>query len=130
MRAIANSKPSVKHFGAACIPRRSPSSFNPVFLLLLVLVLVLGSGCVAWSVPRTTIRGNIAGRPFHISAPKDMTLGQLTLCVDTNGTVTLTLSNLVTRMNPDVITTTSEGQAKLIQATADAVVTGIQAAKP
>lgn len=82
-------------------------------LIFLFLPLLL-TGCVAWSVPRTTIDGSIGGQPFHFSGPKDVTLGALEITAKTNGTISISLTNLTARMNPDVITTTGAAQAAMI----------------
>ena len=82
--------------------------------LLYLLPLVL-TGCVAWSVPRTTIDGSIGGSPFHFSGPKDVLLGSLNITANTNGTVSIAITNLSAKMNPDVITTTGAAQTAMIK---------------
>ncbi len=96
----------------------------------LFLIAFAGAGCIGGAVPKTEITGSLAGKPFTFSAPKDVNLGSLTLSADTNGTISLTLTNLQTRMNPDVITTTGEAQAKLITAVGQQVIQGMMSAKP
>jgi hypothetical protein len=80
------------------------------------LLLIFTTGCIARSVPRTSIAGSIGGRPFKIEAPKDISLSQLKISADTNGVVSISIESLTARMNPDVITTTAEGQVKMIHA--------------
>lgn len=87
-------------------------------ILLITLSTLALSGCVM--VPKTVITGSIGGKPFSFSGPKDCSLGMLTVKADTNGSVSLVISNLQTKMNPDVITTTGAAQAQVIQAAADA----------
>jgi hypothetical protein len=99
----------------------------PLFSILGLLFL---TGCIAASVPRTTITGSLGGKPFSVSAPKDVDLSSLTVMADTNGAVSIVVKNLKTRMSPDVITTTGDAQVKLITAVGEQVRQGLQAAKP
>jgi hypothetical protein len=85
-------------------------------LLLSLCSLVLLTGCIAHSVPRTKITGSIAGQPFTLEAPKDADLRGLAIIAENDGAVSIEIESLVTRMNPEVITTTAEGQVKMISA--------------
>lgn len=91
------------------------------FLALLAL-----TGCVGTMVPVTRITGSIAGQPFTLQSPKDSELTGLEISAegkDTFGTtnyVTIKVQSLKAKMNPDVITTTGDAQAKLITAAAQA----------
>lgn len=65
-------------------------------------------------VPMTKIQGTLAGQPFTLQVPKDLDLEGLKLSAQQNGVVTVEVSKLRSRMNPEVITTTADGQSKLI----------------
>jgi hypothetical protein len=85
--------------------------------------LFLCAGCVM--VPKTRITGSLAGQPFSFSTPQDRAVKGLdiTATVTTNGTaIRLHLDSLDSKTNPDVITTTANGQAIMIQSVADAAV--------
>ena len=79
----------------------------------MLLPVLLLSGCVM--VPKTVITGSIGGKPFSFSGPKDCSLSSLTVKADTNGAVSLIISGLQTRMNPDVITTTGAAQTAMVK---------------
>lgn len=96
----------------------------------LAALVTLFTGCIAASVPRTTITGSLGGKPFSVSAPKDCDLESLTVKAETNGILSIALKNLRTRMSPDVITTTGDAQVKLITAVGEQVRQGLQAVKP
>jgi hypothetical protein len=81
-----------------------------------VALAALLTGCVGAMVPKTVIEGNIGGKPFRYSGPKDQTLALLTISADTNGTISIVVSNLTTKMNPDVISTTGKAQVDMINA--------------
>ncbi len=84
-------------------------------------------GCMNLMVPRTTIKGSIAGQPFLVSSPKDSTLQGLTVTADTNGAVSIKLQSLTATMNPEVITTTGDAQQKMIQTVIDGVIAAMAA---
>ena len=90
--------------------------------LFLPFALLFLTGCIAMSVPRTTITGTVAGKPFKFEGPKDVDLSSLTITATAAGDLTLTITGLKSVMNPEVITTTGDAQVKLVQAGADAVV--------
>jgi hypothetical protein len=102
---------------------------NKILFLLSVIGLLVFAGCANLrnSVPATQITGTAGGKPFSFTGPKDLQLGWLQITADTNGAVSLTLSNLVAKTNPDVITTTAAGQAVITAAQADAVIKAFQA---
>jgi hypothetical protein len=87
---------------------------------LLPLLLIAMTGCVGSMVPRTKVTGSIAGQPFTLESPKDSELTGLEITSegkDTFGTtnrVTIKIQSLKARMNPEVITTTADGESKLI----------------
>jgi uncharacterized membrane protein len=92
----------------------------------LILLSAIGAtsllcGCMAWQVPKTTIAGSIGGKPFYLSSPKNTTLSGLQVTAATNGTVSISVSNLTAQMDPNVITTTADAQVKMINAVAASV---------
>lgn len=87
--------------------------------LAIIAIISLLTGCVF--VPKTTISGNIGGHPFALSSPKDTTLTGLNIVAETNGSVQIVVSHLQSKMNPDVISTTAQGQVDLINAVSSAV---------
>lgn len=82
---------------------------------LLGLSLIGLTGCVSNVIPRTHISGTIAGQPFTIEAPKDAKLRGLEVIAEADGSVSIVIGELETRMNPDVITTTADAQAKIFR---------------
>jgi len=84
--------------------------------LFAALALVFLTGCIGSMVPMTKIGGTLAGQPFTLQIPKDLDLEGLKLVTQTNGTVTAEIMKLRSRMNPEVISTTGDAQAKLISA--------------
>jgi hypothetical protein len=82
---------------------------------------VIFTGCVAQSVPRLTLKVNPATHEVTLSNPKDTTIKNFSAIVSLAGVSSVSFDSLTTVMNPDVITTTGEAQAKLISATGDAV---------
>lgn len=95
-------------------------------ILAMTPLIILLSGCVGSMVPMTKITGSIAGQPFTLQSPKDSELTGLEISAegkDTFGTtnhVTLKIQSLKATMNPEVITTTADAQAKLISTAAQA----------
>lgn len=83
--------------------------------LLCILPALALCGCMNLVIPKTVIKGTINGTPFAISSPKDSELRGLQITVNTNGDVSVVIDALTTKMNPEVITTTAEGQRVLIQ---------------
>jgi hypothetical protein len=63
-----------------------------------------------------------------LSNPKDTTIHNFHAEVNPDGSSLVTFDTLTTVMNPDVITTTGDAQAKLIAATAAAVQQAIESA--
>lgn len=99
-------------------------------ILLCVLcasVAITGCQSVRNSVPATQITGNIGGKPFTFTGPKDLALDTLHIEAKPDGSVTLDVKGLNARTNPDVITTTGDAQAKITKAQADAVVSAFEA---
>ena len=96
----------------------------------LIALALACAGCIAQSVPRTKITGSIGGKPVSFEMPKDVTLGSLSFQADTNGNVSVVVSNLTTRMNPEIVVTTGEAQDKMIRALGDKIIDGIKSARP
>lgn len=74
------------------------------------------TGCVGWIVPKTSITGSVGGQPFSLQSPKDVEIGSLNVKAETNGTLSLCISNMVSKNNPAVIQTTADAQVQLINA--------------
>ena len=85
------------------------------------LVAVALTGCVAQSVPRLSLKVNPVTHEVTLSNPKDTTIKNFSAIVTPGGVSSVSFDSLTTVMNPDVITTTGEAQAKLISATGEAV---------
>ena len=86
------------------------------------------TGCVASAVPRLTMTIDPVTHTVALSNPKDTTIHNFHAEVQTNGASIVTFDTLTTVMNPDVITTTGDAQAKLLAATAAAVQQAIESA--
>lgn len=87
-----------------------------LFAALLGICLIGLTGCIRSMVPRTHISGTIAGQPFTIEAPKDAKLRGLEVIAEADGSVSIAIAELETRMNPDVISTTADAQVKMFEA--------------
>lgn len=90
---------------------------------------VVMTGCMAQSVPRLTLSVNPKTHQVDLSNPKDTTVKGFKAVVNKDGSSTVVIESLTTVMNPDVITTTGEAQAKMISATAAGVAEAIKLAK-
>lgn len=89
-----------------------------------------GNGCIGRMVPKTTISGYLDGQPFALTSPKDSKITGLKITAQSGGLtnyVSISIESLEARMNPEVITTTADGQVKMINAVADGVIKGIGA---
>jgi hypothetical protein len=75
---------------------------------------LLLTGCLA---PANSIRIG----PAAIRAPKDVVLEGLTVDIQTNGAVQITVDKLSSTNNPQVIDASAAGTAAIIKATADAI---------
>jgi len=98
------------------------------FLLFACCGLLLFAGCVAQSVPRLSLSINPVTHAVTLSNPKDTSIKNFSAVIETNGASRVTFDSLTTVMNPDVITTTGEAQAKMITATGQAVTSAVTAA--
>jgi hypothetical protein len=98
-------------------------------LIAAALTVTLATGCrtMADSVPRTALSINPKTHEVTLANPKDTTIKNFRAEVTANGSL-VTFDSLTTVMNPDVITTTGDAQAKMISATGDAVTRAISAA--
>lgn len=101
-----------------------------LFTLIGVAALLATVGCQSMrdSVPVTSLTIDPISHKVELSNPKDTTIHNFHASVDTNGTSLVTFDSLTTVMNPDVITTTGDAQAKMITATGDAVTKAITGA--
>ncbi len=85
--------------------------------------LALLSGCAAPTVresaPGFELKGELGGKPFHLLSQKDIDASLICIATGSNG-LSVTISNLNAKMNPAVITTTADGQTKMIQAQGEA----------
>lgn len=100
-------------------------------LFALVLLWAGCAGCVPLQVPKTVLSGAIGGIPFSVSSPKDSKLQGLKIVAQSGGLTNyyeVSLQSLEATMNPAVITTTGDAQAKLIDAVGNAAVNGFKAA--
>jgi hypothetical protein len=98
--------------------------------LLSIALLMVGTGCATPrnSVPQSEISGSLNGKPVRVLLPKDMKAAEIKFGVTTNGTVELSIKNIETRMNPDVITMTGEAYSKMRAADAAAFSTAAESA--
>ncbi|MCX6896314.1 MAG: hypothetical protein NTZ16_12615 [Verrucomicrobia bacterium] len=94
---------------------------------ILALALLAGCGTMRDAVPVTTLTIDPVTHNVALSNPKDTTIKNFHAEVTTNGSV-VTFDSLTTVMNPDVITTTGDAQAKMIAATGEAVTKAVAAA--
>lgn len=83
--------------------------------------LSLFTGCMAAQVPKLKMEIDPANRVVSFENPKDMSVSNFLATFDTNGTFHLSWDALQSGMNPAVITTTGDAQAKMISAAAGAV---------
>lgn len=97
-------------------------------LVACTAAMLLTTGCIAQSVPRLSLTVDPVTHTVALSNPKDTTIKNFHAEVQTNGASIVTFESLTTVMNPDVITTTGDAQAKLITATGQAVVNAISGA--
>jgi len=98
--------------------------------LLIVAMLLPLCGCMNMLVPKTVISGEISGAPFMLSSPKDATLNGLKVTSWNMGAfsnhVSIEIQSVTSKMNPEVITTTADGQVKLIEAVGTQVRQGLK----
>lgn len=87
-------------------------------LLAFCLMMLLAAGCMTPrdAVPATEISGTLNGKPFRFVGPKDMKAGLLQFTTTTNGEISVTVSNLEAHTNPEIITMTADGYAKMRKA--------------
>ena len=97
-------------------------------IISLCAVLLGGCSLLPSPVPTTQIKGRIGGQEFSIENPKNTTLSNLSVTVGTNGAATLTIGTLNSVNDPTVISNAAAGQAAIVQATGNAIVSGINAA--
>ena len=97
-------------------------------ILLVSSVLALTGCTVGQSVPKLKLTVNPKTHEVNLQNPKDTTIKNFHAEVTTNGTSIVTFDQLTTVMNPEVITTTGDAQAKMIKATGDAVTQALTSA--
>lgn len=85
------------------------------------------TGCIGQAVPRLSLRVNPVTHEVVLSNPKDTTISDFDASVETNGVSHVKFKKLTTVMNPDVITTTGDAQAKLVEAGGKAAANAIAA---
>jgi hypothetical protein len=90
-------------------------------LAMMAAIAFAGAGCVNLVVPKTVIKGSIAGKPFSLTSPKDSELTGLQITANTNGEVTITIERLAAKMNPAVISMTGDAQVSIINAVGEQV---------
>lgn len=86
-------------------------------LVPLLLAVLCASACV--QIPQTIIQANLKTGQFLMKAPKDFNAGFFRVDVDTNGMVRIIGTNLVVRMNPDIVLQSAMGQAEMMRAAND-----------
>ena len=94
------------------------------FITCLLALALCGctTGCISSIVPKTTIKGSIGGAPFSLTSPKNSKLTNVEIKATTNGCVSIKIGSLETIMDPAVITTTADGQVKLVDAGVNAAI--------
>lgn len=100
----------------------------------LVILTALAVGCMCLTgcvnVPSTKITGSIGGKPVSFQGPKDCSIAALAFTAAPDGSVSMTITGLVTRMNPEVITTTGAAQTAMIDSIGKVAIAAAAAAKP
>ena len=105
------------------------NKMKTIGLAAILLAGVTFSGCtVGQSVPKLKLTVNPMTHEVNLQNPKDTTIKNFHAEVTTNGTSIVTFDQLTTVMNPDVITTTGDAQAKMIKATGDAITAAVNSA--
>ena len=99
-----------------------------IVLSTVALTAALLSGCVGQAVPKLQLGVNMKTGTVTLANPKDTTIKNYRTEIGSNGTVIVSFDSLTTVMNPDVITTTGDAQAKMIQATGQAITTALDSA--
>jgi len=97
-------------------------------LLLCSLALIAFTGCKtpADAVPRSEISASLYGKPMRVLLPKDMEADEIKFSATTNGAVDLSIKNIKTRMNPDVITVSTRGYAEMRKADLELLKGGVE----
>jgi hypothetical protein len=94
---------------------------------LLAVATITLTGCtIGQSVPKLVLKVDPITHSVALNNPKDTTIKNFRAEVQTNGTSVVTFDSLTTVMNPDVISTTGDAQAKIVQATGAAVLSAMQ----
>ena len=80
------------------------------------LAIILTTGCstsVRDNMPVTHFAAFIGGKPCAFDGPKDFKAESIAFRAETNGTVSLVITGIDARINPDVITMTGEAYTKM-----------------
>lgn len=93
-------------------------------LLIIVASTAVFTGCQI-PVPKTKLNIDPVTHAVTMSNPKDTSIKNFRAEVQTNGASVVSFDSLTTVMNPEVITTTGDAEAKMITATGQAVVGAI-----
>jgi hypothetical protein len=95
-----------------------------LFILFVAVAACLWAGCMTKAsndlVPKTAFSiTDESGKKISGEFPKDMNVGFARYERNTNGSASLTLSNIVSTTNPDVIKESGNAQAEAIKAMGD-----------
>ena len=96
---------------------------------MLLLLLALFTGCSVFHspVPESKLCGTIGGQKFQINNPKDTTITNLVIEVNTNGQAKLSMGFFSSSNNSNVIASATSGQAETINAMGTALVNAVNA---
>ena len=97
-------------------------------LLSIAAISIVCAGCKtpADAVPRSEISASLYGKPMRVLLPKDMEADEIKFSATTNGAVDLSIKNIKTRMNPDVITVSTRGYAEMRKADLELLKGGVE----
>jgi hypothetical protein len=96
-----------------------------VILATLTAAAFLSGGCVSPPkeiVPATQITGTIGGKPFSLTSPKNVSIAYLRVDAATNGTVSMTISNMSANVDDNAIQLAGAAYASSISAQGTAFV--------
>jgi len=120
-RGLAQSK-TLRDQAASLQTCAAKRAFLNCALGALLLAAAATGGCtLRQAYPETQIHGFINGQPFTIQAPKDSTLIGFDASAQTNGTIHVHIDSLQAALNPTNLANAANGQAAIINATAQAV---------
>lgn len=105
----------------------SLSTYLTISGLLLLLALFTGCSVFHSPVPESKLCGTIGGQKFQINNPKDTTITNLVIEVNTNGQAKLSMGFFSSSNNSNVIASATSGQAETINAMGTALVNAVNA---